>query len=47
MALVQLAYCQNTPPVGLNVFVFSGVVKDVSTGMVCEGVTPYWCADIV
>ena len=36
-----------TPPVGLNVFVLSGVVKDVSTGTVFRGVTPFWCADIV
>ena len=36
-----------TPPVGLNVFVLSGVVKDVSTGTVFKGVTPFWCADII
>ena len=36
-----------TPPVGLNVFVLSGVVKDVSTGTVFRGVTPFWCVDIV
>lgn len=36
-----------TPPVGLNVFVLSGVVKDVSTGTIFKGVTPFWCADII
>jgi tripartite ATP-independent transporter DctM subunit len=36
-----------TPPVGLNVFVLSGVVKDVPTSTVFRGVTPFWCADIV
>ena len=36
-----------TPPVGLNVFVLSGVVKDVSTATIFRGVTPFWCADIV
>ena len=36
-----------TPPVGLNVFVLSGVVKDVSTGTIFRGVTPFWCADII
>ena len=36
-----------TPPVGLNVFVLSGVVRDVSTATVFRGVTPFWCADIV
>ncbi len=35
-----------TPPVGLNVFVLSGVVKDVSTTVIFRGVTPFWCADI-
>jgi TRAP-type C4-dicarboxylate transport system permease large subunit len=36
-----------TPPVGLNIFVLSGVVKDVSTGTIFKGVTPFWCADIL
>ena len=36
-----------TPPVGLNVFVLSGVLKDVKTSTVFKGVTPFWCADIV
>ncbi len=36
-----------TPPVGLNVFVLSGVLKDVKTGTIFRGVTPFWCADIV
>ena len=36
-----------TPPVGLNVFVLAGVLKDVKTSTVFRGVTPFWCADIV
>ncbi len=36
-----------TPPVGLNVFVLSGVLKDVKTATIFKGVTPFWCADIV
>jgi tripartite ATP-independent transporter DctM subunit len=36
-----------TPPVGLNVFVLSGVLRDVSTSTVFRGVTPFWCADIL
>ena len=36
-----------TPPVGLNVFVLSGVLKDVSTGTIFKGVTPFWVADII
>jgi len=36
-----------TPPVGLNVFVLKGVVKDVSTATIFKGVTPFWLMDIV
>jgi len=36
-----------TPPVGLNVFVLSGVLKDVSTRTIFKGVTPFWVADII
>ena len=35
-----------TPPVGLNVFVLSGVLKDVKTSTIFKGVTPFWIADI-
>jgi tripartite ATP-independent transporter DctM subunit len=36
-----------TPPVGLNVFVLSGILKDVNTTTVFKGVTPFWCVDII
>ena len=36
-----------TPPVGMNVFVLSAVLRDVKTGTIFRGVTPFWCADIV
>ncbi len=36
-----------TPPVGLNVFVLSGVLRDVNTGTIFKGVTPFWVADII
>ncbi|QUJ78418.1 TRAP transporter large permease [Sulfitobacter albidus] len=36
-----------TPPVGLNVFILKGVVKDVSTATIFRGVTPFWLMDIV
>jgi tripartite ATP-independent transporter DctM subunit len=36
-----------TPPVGMNVFVLSAVLKDVRTGTIFKGVTPFWCADMV
>ena len=36
-----------TPPIGLNVFVLKGVLKDVSVKTIFKGVTPFWIADIV
>ncbi len=36
-----------TPPVGLNVFVLKGVVRDVSTATIFAGVTPFWIVDIL
>ncbi len=36
-----------TPPVGLNVFVLRGVLKDVSTKTIFKGVTPFWIVDII
>lgn len=36
-----------TPPVGMNVFVLSAVLRDVKTGTIFKGVTPFWCADII
>ncbi|MCC5986539.1 MAG: TRAP transporter large permease [Pararhodobacter sp.] len=36
-----------TPPIGLNVYVLKGVLRDVPTATIFRGVTPFWCADIV
>lgn len=36
-----------TPPVGMNVFVLSAVLRDVKPATIFKGVTPFWCADIV
>jgi len=36
-----------TPPVGMNVFVVKGVVKDVSLEKVFLGVVPFLVADFV
>ncbi len=36
-----------TPPVGMNVFVLKGVLRDVSLGTIFRGVLPFWLADIV
>lgn len=35
-----------TPPVGMNVFVLKGVLKDVSLATIFKGVLPFWIADI-
>ncbi|MCB5160990.1 TRAP transporter large permease [Marinomonas algarum] len=36
-----------TPPVGMNVFVLSAVLKDVKAGTIFKGITPFWCADMI
>lgn len=36
-----------TPPVGMNVFVLSGVLKDVKTGTIFKGIFPFFFADLV
>lgn len=36
-----------TPPVGMNVFVLSAVLKDIKTGTIFKGVTPFWVVDII
>ena len=36
-----------TPPVGMNVFVLKGVLRDVSLSTIFRGVFPFWVADII
>jgi len=36
-----------TPPVGLNVFVLSGIIKDINTATIFKGVFPFWVADMI
>jgi tripartite ATP-independent transporter DctM subunit len=36
-----------TPPVGMNVFVLSAVLRDVKASTIFKGVTPFWCVDII
>ncbi|EJO9868590.1 TPA: TRAP transporter large permease [Vibrio vulnificus] len=36
-----------TPPVGLNVFVLSGLINDINTATIFRGVLPFWVADMV
>src|SRR5690625_2706762 len=36
-----------TPPVGMNVFVLSGVLKDVRTGTIFRGIFPFFAVDLI
>lgn len=36
-----------TPPVGMNVFVLSAVLKDVKTGTIFKGILPFWAFDML
>jgi C4-dicarboxylate transporter DctM subunit len=36
-----------TPPVGLNVYVISGLVKDVPMGTIFRGIFPFWIAMLI
>ena len=36
-----------TPPIGLNVFVLKGVIKDVPVSTIFKGGTPFWIVDII
>jgi len=36
-----------TPPVGMNVFVLKGVMRDVSLATIFKGVLPFWIADLI
>ncbi|MDK6201905.1 TRAP transporter large permease [Oligella urethralis] len=36
-----------SPPVGMNVFVLSSVVKDVKTATIFKGILPFWGADML
>lgn len=36
-----------SPPVGMNIFVLSAVLKDVKTGTVFKGIMPFFTADLV
>lgn len=36
-----------TPPVGMNVFVLTAVLKDIKSGTVFKGILPFWAVDMV
>ena len=47
LALIVVELGLITPPVGMNVFVLSAVLRDVKASTIFKGVTPFWCADII
>ncbi|MEO0821927.1 MAG: TRAP transporter large permease subunit [Pseudomonadota bacterium] len=36
-----------TPPIGMNVFILRGVLRDISFGTIFRGVAPFWIADLL
>lgn len=36
-----------TPPVGMNVFVLSAVLKEIKTGTIFKGILPFWGVDMI
>jgi tripartite ATP-independent transporter DctM subunit len=36
-----------TPPVGINVFIISGITKEVPMYVIFRGIIPFWCAMLV
>jgi TRAP-type C4-dicarboxylate transport system permease large subunit len=47
LAVLSAEIALLTPPIGMNVFVVKGVVKDISLEKVFLGVVPFLVADII
>ncbi|WP_191601598.1 TRAP transporter large permease [Marinomonas algicola] len=47
VAVIVVEISLITPPVGMNVFVLSSIIKDVKTGTIFKGILPFWTADII
>ena len=47
LAVRSIEIGQITPPVGINVFIIRGVVKDVPIGVIFKGIIPFFLSDIV
>jgi tripartite ATP-independent transporter DctM subunit len=47
LVLIVVGIGLTTPPIGLNVFVVSGLTRDVPMGRIFRGVLPFLAADIV
>ena len=46
VAVIVVEISLITPPVGMNVFVLSSIIKDVRTGTMFKGILPFWIADM-
>ncbi|MBU2318349.1 MAG: TRAP transporter large permease subunit, partial [Gammaproteobacteria bacterium] len=47
VAVIVVEISLITPPVGMNVFVLSSIIRDVKTGTIFKGILPFWTADII
>lgn len=47
VAVIVVEISLITPPVGMNVFVLSGILKDIRTGTIFKGILPFWAADML
>lgn len=47
VAVIVVEISLITPPVGMNVFVLSSVLKDIRTATIFKGIFPFWVADMI
>jgi tripartite ATP-independent transporter DctM subunit len=47
LAVRSIEIGQITPPVGINVFIIRGILKDVPIGVIFKGIIPFFLSDIV
>ena len=47
VAVIVVEISLISPPVGMNVFVLSGILKDIRTGTIFKGILPFWGADML
>jgi TRAP-type C4-dicarboxylate transport system permease large subunit len=47
LVLIVVGIGLTAPPIGLNVFVVSGLARDVPMGRIFRGVMPFLAADVV
>jgi len=45
--VIMMEMGQITPPVGINVYVISGIAKDVPMGTIFKGIIPFWGCQVL